>query len=235
MPTPRNPSRSGYAPSAYLAEFLGTAILVATILGTGHMSTRLGAGEALGLVIAALAAGAVLFVIISVFQGISGAHFNPAVSLVMVARGDLRPLVGLGYLGSQGLGAVLGAVVANAVFGATAIVVSEVKRDGWALLLSEFIATWGLVLVIVLLIDAGRATLVPGAVAAWIVAGHLFLSSTSFANPAVTFGRMLSDAPNGIAAFSVPGFIGAQLAGALVAWGVAALLTPRRAPAAQAG
>lgn len=235
MPTRIDSAHTGQSPRAYLAEFLGTAILVATILGTGHMSARLGADGALGLVMAALAAGAVLFVIISVFQGISGAHFNPAVSLVMVVRGELRPWEALGYLASHVLGALLGAVMANTVFGSDTISVSEVNRDGWPVLLSEFIATWGLVLVIVLLIDAGRASLIPGAVAAWIVAGHLFLSSTSFANPAVTFGRMLSDAPNGIAAASVLGFVGAQLVGALAALGVAALLTPRRVPPAQAG
>lgn len=222
-----------YAPvRPYLAEFVGTAILVAAILGPGYMGDRLGAGPGLGLLIAAIAAGAVLFVIIAVFQSISGAHFNPAVTLVMVLRRELRSTVALGYIAAQAGGAVLGALGANFVFGSRPLSLSEVERTGTPLLLAEFIATLGLVLLIVLLIDGARPTLIPAVVALWIVAGHLFLSSTSFANPAVTLGRMLSDAPNGIEPGSVPGFIVAQLLGALVALGLGVLLINRPKPQA---
>ena len=222
-----------YAPARpYLAEFLGTATLVAAILGPGFMAQALGAGEGLDLLIAAVAAGAVLFVIIVVFQGISGAHFNPVVTLVMVLRRELRSTVALGYIAAQGSGAVVGALGANVIFGSDPLSLSQVQRSGTPLLLAEFVATLGLVLLIVLLVDSARPTLIPAAVALWIVAGHLFLSSTSFANPAVTLGRMLSDAPNGIEPGSVPGFVVAQLLGALVALGLGVLLINRPKPQA---
>jgi glycerol uptake facilitator-like aquaporin len=216
----------------YLAEFLGTATLVAAILGPGFMAQALGAGDGLGLLIAAVAAGAVLFVIITVFQSISGAHFNPAVTLVMLLRREVRPLVALGYFGAQISGALVGALIANVVSDSSPLSLSQVERSGAPLLLAEFIATLGLVLVIVLLVDSARSALIPAAVALWIVAGHLFLSSTSFANPAVTFGRMLSDAPNGIDPGSVPAFVLAQLGGALVAVVLGALLSDRAKPTA---
>ena len=222
-----------YAPARpYLAEFLGTATLVAAILGPGFMAQALGAGEGLDLLIAAVAAGGVLFVIIVVFQGISGAHFNPAVTLVMVLRRELRSTVALGYIAAQGSGAVVGALGANVIFGSDPLSLSQVERSGTPLLLAEFVATLGLVLLIVLLVDSARPTLIPAAVALWIVAGHLFLASTSFANPAVTLGRMLSDAPNGIEPGSVPGFVVAQLLGALVALGLGVLLIDRPKPQA---
>lgn len=216
---------------AVLAEYLGTAILVAAILGPGFMAELLGAGGGLSLVMAAIAAGAVLFVIIAVFQTISGAHFNPAVTLVMVLRREMRPLVALGYFGAQLSGALTGALAANVVFGATPLSLSSVERGATPLLVSEFIATFGLVLLIVLLVDGARPTVIPAAVALWVMAGHIFLSSTSFANPAVTFGRMLSEAPNGIDPGSAPGFVVAQLAGALVAVALGAVLIDRVKPA----
>ena len=232
MSIPPVPAR-WYAPARpYLGEFLGTATLVAAILGPGFMAERLGAGAGLDLLIAAVAAGAVLFVIIAVFQSISGAHFNPAVTLVMVLRREAHPLVALGYLTAQLSGAVVGALIANVVFDASPLSLSQVEREGAPLLIAEFVATCGLVLLILILVDSARLALIPVAVALWIVAGHLFLSSTSFANPAVTFGRMLSDAPNGIDPGSVPAFIIAQLGGALVALVVGALLIDRPKPTA---
>jgi arsenate reductase len=150
----------------------------------------------------------------------------------MLLRREVRPLVALGYFGAQISGALVGALIANVVFDSSPLSLSQVERSGAPLLLAEFIATLGLVLVIVLLVDSARSALIPAAVALWIVAGHLFLSSTSFANPAVTFGRMLSDAPNGIDPGSVPAFIIAQLGGALVALVVGALLIDRPKPTA---
>jgi glycerol uptake facilitator-like aquaporin len=127
---------------------------------------------------------------------------------------------------------VVGAFIANVVFDASPLSLSQVEREGAPLLIAEFVATCGLVLLILILVDSARLELIPVAVALWIVAGHLFLSSTSFANPAVTFGRMLSDAPNGIDPGSVPAFIIAQLGGALVALVVGALLIDRPKPTA---
>ena len=211
----------------FLAEFIGTALLVASVVGAGHMVTDLGAGPALGLLMIGLAVGFMLIIIIAIFQPISGAHFNPAVSLVMALRKELSPQDALLFTVSQSAGAIVGAVTANLMFGSSALVVSEVARSGSGVWLGEAVATFGLVLAILLLVDQGRTPWIPAAVGLWVAAGHIFTSSTSFANPAVSLGRMFTDAPTGVAPSSAVWFVLVQILGALVAWGVARVLVPR--------
>jgi len=200
-----------------LAEFLGTALIVSGVIGAGFMTLFLDAGFPLGLTMIALTVAAVLFVSISIFAPISGAHFNPAVTMAFLLRKNIGPREALGYLGAQLLGGVFGAVIANLMFGASWISVSKADRFSSGTFLGEVVATWGLVLLILLLVHFEKANLVAASVAAWIFAGHIFTSSTSFANPAVTLGRVFSDAPSGISPDSALWFVIAQLIGAAVA------------------
>ena len=200
-----------------LAEFLGTALVVSGVIGAGFMTLFLDAGFPLGLTMIALTVAAVLFVSISIFAPISGAHFNPAVTMAFLLRKNIGPREALGYLGAQLLGGVFGAVIANLMFGASWISVSKGDRFSSGTFLGEVVATWGLVLLILLLVHFEKANLVAASVAAWIFAGHIFTSSTSFANPAVTLGRVFSDAPSGISPDSALWFVIAQLIGAAVA------------------
>lgn len=207
-----------------LAELLGTAFLVAVVVGSGIMAVRLSPTDVgLQLLENAIATGAGLVALIVAFGSVSGAHFNPVVSLV-----DWR-LGGLGgrelgvYAIAQVVGACLGCMLANVMFEISAIDVSTKVRSGSGLFVSEIVATVGLLLVI---IGTGRTNrrATPFAVGAYIGAAYFFTSSTSFANPAVTVGRTLSNTFAGIAPESVPAFIGAQVIGALVALGLIALL-----------
>lgn len=200
-----------------LAEFLGTALIVSGVIGAGFMTLFLDAGFPLGLTMIALTVAAVLFVSISIFAPISGAHFNPAVTMAFLVRKNIGPREALGYLGAQLFGGVFGAVIANLMFGASWISVSKADRFSSGTFLGEVVATWGLVLLILLLVHFEKANLVAASVAAWIFAGHIFTSSTSFANPAVTLGRVFSDAPSGISPDSALWFVIAQLIGAAVA------------------
>lgn len=200
-----------------LAEFLGTALVVSGVIGAGFMTLFLDAGFPLGLTMIALTVAAVLFVSISIFAPISGAHFNPAVTMAFLVRKNIGPREALGYLGAQLFGGVFGAVIANLMFGASWISVSKADRFSSGTFLGEIVATWGLVLLILLLVHFEKANLVAASVAAWIFAGHIFTSSTSFANPAVTLGRVFSDAPSGISPDSALWFVIAQLIGAAVA------------------
>ena len=200
-----------------LAEFLGTALIVSGVIGAGFMTLFLDAGFPLGLTMIALTVAAVLFVSISIFAPISGAHFNPAVTMAFLLRKNIGPREALGYLGAQLLGGVFGAVIANLMFGASWISTSKADRFSSGTFLGEVVATWGLVLLILLLVHFEKANLVAASVAAWIFAGHIFTSSTSFANPAVTLGRVFSDAPSGISPDSALWFVIAQLIGAAVA------------------
>jgi len=210
-----------------LAEGLGSFFLVVSVLGAGRMVDVLNAGDALGLLMIAVCVGAVLVVAIAALGPVSGAHFNPVVSLVMVLRGQLPLREAPLYIAVQVLGAVGGALTANVMFGAQAFAVSSVKRGSAGVWLGEAVATFGLVVVIVLLVDHHRGQWIPAGVGLWIVAGHLFTSSTSFANPAVTVGRMFSDASNGISPESGLWFIPFQIVGGLLAWGVGQALRPR--------
>ncbi len=203
------------------AEFLGTALLVAIVIGSGIMAERLADGnEALALLANTAATVAGLFVLIEVLGPISGAHFNPAVTLVLAIQGMLpKSRVGP-YVLAQLLGALAGALLAHAMFELDLVQTSTRTRQGWGLWIGELVATAGLILV-VLRAPAGRAAEL---VAAYIGAAYWFTSSTSFANPAVTLGRMMSDSFAGIAPHSAPLFGLAQAMGAALALGMARLL-----------
>ena len=200
-----------------LAEFLGTAMIVAGVIGAGFMTASLDSGYPLGLTMIAATVAAVLFVAISILGPISGAHFNPAVTIAFLVRRAIVASSAAGYIVSQIAGATSGAVIANLMFGSSWIEVSEIARFSTATFLGEIVATWGLVLLILLLVKFERTQLVAASVAAWIFAGHIFTSSTSFANPAVTLGRIFSEAPSAISPYSALWFVLAQLVGAAIA------------------
>jgi glycerol uptake facilitator-like aquaporin len=205
---------------------LGTLLIVATVLGAGHMVADLDSGPALGLLMIAAAVGAVLFGAISALGPISGAHFNPLVTLAFrFLRLGEAPYY---FLVAQFLGALSGALIANLMFELPALSLEGTERIGAGIFLGELLASFGLVVLILLLIQSGKESLIAGSVALWIVAGHIFTSSTSFANPAVTFGRMLSDAPSSISLGSVPLYFLAQLLGAVLAVLVYKLFTPQK-------
>ena len=205
-----------------LAEALGTALLLAVVIGSGVMAERLAEGNAaLALLANTLATVLGLYVLIELFGPISGAHFNPAVSLVMAWRRALpRPLLGP-YIVAQLGGAVLGAWLAHAMFDLRILQLSTHERSGPGLWIAEGVATFGLLLVI-LRAPAGR---VGAMVAAYIGAAYWFTASTSFANPAAVLGRMLSDSFTGIAPASVPAFVAAELLGAALAVAADRVLT----------
>jgi glycerol uptake facilitator-like aquaporin len=206
------------------AELMGTAGIVAVVLGTSHMAASLQADPAIDLIMNALATAGVLFVLISLFGSISGAHFNPVVTLALLIRKEITASVAASYSLAQIAGAVLGAVLANLMFTDQAIAFSSVERAGTAVFLGEVIASFGLIFLILILAQQGKANLIPVAVPLWILAGYFFTVSTSFANPAVTIGRAFSDAGSSISWSSVPMFIAAQVIGALLAVGAAVLL-----------
>ncbi len=197
-----------------LAEALGTALLLCVVIGSGVMAERLAGGNvAIALLANTGATVGGLYVLIEVFGPLSGAHFNPAVSAVMAWRGELDRGALLPYVAAQLLGAVVGAWLAHAMFELPILQLSTHLRSGSGQWLAEAIATFGLLLVI-LLAPSGRASSV---VAAYIGAAYWFTSSTSFANPAAAFGRMFSDSFAGIAPASVPGFVAAEMLGAAIA------------------
>jgi glycerol uptake facilitator-like aquaporin len=199
------------------AEGLGTAMLLAIVIGSGIMGDRLSGGNAaLALMGNTLATGAGLVVLISVFGPISGAHFNPAVTLVLLSRRAITPKAAAAYVVVQVVAAVLGVLAAHAMFGEPLFQVSQKPRGGPALAWSEVVATFGLFATI-LGVSRFRAEAVAVAVGLYITAAYWFTASTSFANPAVTIARSLSDTFAGIAPASVPGFILAQAAGAAAA------------------
>jgi glycerol uptake facilitator-like aquaporin len=205
-----------------LAEALGTALLLAIVIGSGVMAERLAGGNvALALLANTLATVGGLYILIEVFGPISGAHFNPAVTLVMAARGELPMRLLVPYMLMQLLGAMLGAWLAHAMFNQSILQFSTQVRTGTGQWIAEGVATFGLLLVI-LRAPAGRASAM---VAAYIGAAYWFTASTSFANPAAVFGRMFSDSFAGIAPASAPGFVVAQLVGAALAVAVHHLLS----------
>ncbi len=213
-------------PRRLVAEGLGTALLVAAVVGSGIMADRLTDDTALALLANALATGAALIVLITIFGPLSGAHFNPAVSLVMMLRRDLTPGRATGYAAAQIAGGVVGTWAAHAMFGMDIWQLSQTIRTGPAQWFAEAVATFGLILAI---LGALRA---PGAnvaviVAAYITAAYWFTASTSFANPAVTIARMLTDTFAGISPADAPGFILAQIAGALAGMGMGGWLFGR--------
>jgi glycerol uptake facilitator-like aquaporin len=208
-------------PRRLLAEFLGSAFLTATVIGSGIAASTLSPGDTgLQLFENAAATAAGLFTFILMFGPVSGAHFNPVVSLVDAAFGGLRPREAAAYVPAQVAGCVAGAVLANAMFSLAAISISSHHRASPAHFLAEVVATIGLLLVIFSLARTRRGELAPAAVGAYIGAAYFFTSSTSFANPAIDVGRIFSDTFAGIAPASVPAFVVAQLVGGVLAVGV---------------
>jgi glycerol uptake facilitator-like aquaporin len=207
---------------AAVAEFVGTAFLLLAVVGSGIMAQRLcGGNTGLALLANALATGGALTALILAFGPVSGAHFNPVVTLASAAR-DRRWADAAPYIAAQVLGALCGTALANAMFGLPVFFASHHDRSGNALLVSEFVATFGLLAVIWGCVRA-RPSAAPYAVAAYIVGAYWFTPSTSFANPAVAIARSLTDTFAGIQPSDVPGFIVAQLLGgaaatALFAW-----------------
>ena len=203
---------------AIAAEAMGTALLVATVIGSGIMAERLAGGIlALALLGNTLATGCILVVLIAVFGPISGAHFNPAVSLVFAAQRKLRIERLAAYVAAQLGGALLGVLLAHAMFDVTLLQVSVHVRTGTAQWLAEAVATFGLIGTI-LGVSRSRPEGVAFAVGLYIAAAYWFTSSTSFANPAITAARSLTDSFAGIAPGGVPAFVAAELAGAALAW-----------------
>jgi glycerol uptake facilitator-like aquaporin len=199
------------------AEALGTAMLLAAVVGSGIMAERLTGDDALRLLCNTLATGAVLFVAILLFAPISGAHFNPAVTLVSVLQRSSAPWTALSYVVAQVLGAVIGVWLAHAMFGEPVFALGVKTRTGASQFLSEAVATFGLVLTIAGTAQRSRET-IAASVGLYIVAAYWFTASTSFANPAVTLARSLTPTFSGIAPVDAPAFIAAQVLGAVAAW-----------------
>jgi arsenate reductase len=219
-------------PRRLTAEFLGSAFLAATVIGSGIAAQRLSPGDTgLELLQNSAATAAGLFAIILMFGPVSGAHFNPVVSFADAALGGLSWRDAAAYLPAQAAGCVTGAVAANLMFARAAVSISVKHRASGAHALSEVIATTGLVLVIFALARAGRAASAPVAVGAYIGAAYWFTASTSFANPAITVGRMFSDSFAGIAPSSAPVFIAAQLGGGIAGVVIVRFLYPALTPA----
>jgi glycerol uptake facilitator-like aquaporin len=209
------------------AELLGSALLATLVIGSGIAAQTLSPGDVgLQLFENAAATAAGLFTIILIFGPVSGGHFNPVVSLADASFGGIRWRDALAYIPAQIAGCILGAVTANSMFSLAAVSISTHHRTSIAHLFSEVIATGGLLLVIFSLLRTRRASTVPAAVGAYIGAAYFFTSSASFANPAITVGRMFSNTFAGIAPASVPGFIAAQLVGCACALLVIRVLYP---------
>lgn len=200
---------------SYAAEGLGTAGIVCVVLGSGFMVTSMSSPPGVGLGLIALAVAAYLAIAIYVLGPISGAHLNPVVTLAFLLNRNITPKDAVFYVLFQIIGALLGAMAANLMFERDLIFLNTTIRAGYGQLAGEFLATAGLVFIILALIAQNQSFLVAPAVGLWIAAGHIFTSSTSFANPAVTIGRALSESWSGISLQSVPGFLVVQILGAL--------------------
>lgn len=204
-------------PRRLAAEFIGTAFLLATVVGSGIMGENLAGGNvALALLGNTIATGAILVVLILIFGPLSGAHFNPAVTLSFMLRKEITPGKAAVYVGVQVAAAICGAMAAHIMFAEPVLMISTNARTGVGQWFAEFIATFGLVATILGCVRF-RPDAVPYAVGLFITAGYWFTASTSFANPAVTIARTLTDTFSGIAPMDAPGFIAAQLVGAVAA------------------
>ena len=200
----------------WLAEYIGTATLVCVVVGSGIMGTNLSKDSGVALLINAFSTIFALALLILIIAPISGAHFNPAVTLVQVLRREMNAVEFLSFISAQITGAISGAIIANVMFDLEAIQISTNERVSTGTLVGEVIATAGLITVIFVLVARSQDKLIPVAVAAWIGSAYFFTSSTSFANPAVTIGRVFSDTFAGINPASVLPFIIAQLIGAIL-------------------
>ncbi len=205
-------------PRALAGEFVGSALLTTVVVGSGIAAEQLSTDPGLQLLENALVTALGLTVFILVFAPVSGAHFNPVVTAVDALLGG-RPWRDLaGYLPAQVVGCIAGSILANAMFGMPAVSWSTSDRATWPHLLAEVVATAGLILVVFALARTGRSALAAPVVGAYIGAAYFFTSSTSFANPAITVGRMFSDTFAGIAPSSAPAYIAAQLIGGVIGW-----------------
>jgi arsenate reductase len=214
-----------------LAEYLGSAFLAALVIGSGIAAQQLSHDTGLRLLENAAATAAGLFAIILMFGPVSGGHFNPIVSLVDAAFGGLSRRDALAYIPVQIAGCVTGAVIANAMFALPAVSIATTHRASPAHVFAEVVATFGLLLLIFALVRSGRAATAAAGVGAYIGAAYWFTSSTSFANPAISVGRVFSDTFAGIAPASVPAFVVAQLIGGLIAYAAVRTLYPDVGPA----
>jgi len=214
------------------AELLGSALLAAVVIGSGIAAKRLSPSDVgLELFENAAATGAGLYALILMFATVSGAHFNPVVSFVDAAFGGVPWRTAIAYLPAQVIGCASGAVLANVMFSLPALSISTHHRATGGHFVSEIVATTGLVLVIFALARTGRSERAPAAVGAYIGAAYFFTSSTSFANPAITVGRIFSNTFAGIAPSSAPAFIGAQVIGGVTAFALVKVLYPGFTPA----
>ncbi len=201
-----------------VAEATGSALLVAVVVGSGIFAVRLSPGDVgLQLLENSTATGAGLVALILTFGWVSGAHFNPVVTLAERAFGAITNREAAGYVAAQVVGCCIGAIVANLMFELPAVELSQHHRSGTGLWLGEVVATFGLLVVITGVVRSGRSAAAPYAVGGYIAAAYWFTSSTSFANPAVTIGRTLTDTFAGIAPSSAPAFIAAQVVGGALA------------------
>lgn len=219
-----------------LAEFIGSLLLAGTVIGSGIMASRLAGGnDAVALLANTAATAGILFALIATLGPVSGAHFNPAVTLALAIRREIGPGAAALYVPAQVLGCVAGAVLAHAMFELPLLQTASVARAGGAQMLSEGVATFALVLVILGAARHGTQT-VAAAVALTIAAGYWWTASTSFANPAITIARAMSDTFAGVRPADAPGFVAGQIAGALAAVAVASMLWPAlRRPATTEG
>lgn len=202
------------------AELIGTALLVAIVIGSGIMAESLTSDVGVSLLLNQLATVAGLGVLIVVLLPISGAHINPVVTLAGLLRREISLGDAAGYVVAQLVGGIAGVALAHIMFGRAVLELAGNDRLTTGTFVGEVVATSGLIAIIILLVHRGRESLIPLVVPAWIGAGYVFTSSTSFANPAVTVGRMFTDSFTGIAPVSGLGFIGAQVVGMLVALAV---------------
>ena len=200
----------------FLGEFIGSSFLVMVIVGSGIMAENLTNDNALRLTANTLATGAGLFVLITAFANISGAHFNPFVSLAMFLRKKITGKLLIIYIPAQILGCLLGVMLANVFFEHNILELSTKNRDGFHIFLSEIIATFGLIFIIFATLKDGKIT-IAASVATYIMAGYWFTSSTSFANPAVAIARTFTDSFTGIYYMNTPTYILAEFLGVLIA------------------
>jgi glycerol uptake facilitator-like aquaporin len=208
-----------------IAEFGGTAALVCIVVGSGIMGTNLSNDDGVALLINAVSTALGLALLILILGPVSGAHFNPAVTLVMFAQRAIELKAAIGYMVAQILGAIGGAILANVMFDLAAVQISDHARVSTGTLVAEAIATAGLIVVIQVVVARQNANHVAIAVAAWIGSAYFFTASTSFANPAVTIGRTFTDTFAGIAPASILPFVAAQLVGAAIGLAIAKALT----------
>jgi glycerol uptake facilitator-like aquaporin len=206
------------------AEFLGTYLLALAVVGSGIMATNLTSDLALALLINACATAAILYLIIHLFKDISGAHFNPLVTLIGASKREISISQALFWIASQISGGVLGVISANAIFGHSAIEISSKIRTGGNLWLSEIIATAGLIFLIYHFASQAREKLIPSGVALWIFGAYFFTSSTAFANPAITLSRIFTESFAGISPMSALKFIPFQIVGAVLGIYISKLL-----------